>query len=380
MKETKSDRFEKVVIICAGIQQRVAKMAYSFLKRGIPVTILGEENCVKGLFDNYLKDIEFIQISVGKSKLKRTPIGSSRKSFIRQNIARIVNSNGKFLIIARDVNYGYIVGSILKDLNRTNITYLVDIADNYDLLYDSYNGFIKRIVYKNGFNYITKKAIQFADGIITVCPINKPRLMNSFSSYLKGKPVFVLRNVPIDVHYYNNKTKLENSFVYVGKVDEVSRDLLYIVNKLINMPNYSLHFYSAEKKETLEKIRQFSITNNMDKRIIFHERVPYDQLASEVSQYRFGLVPHKRKLITDYTLPNKMYDYKSSGVIAIMSDCPSLVEENNEFGLGLIYSKERDNFEDIVQQAELFSFDGLKKIPTWDEEFSVFYSSLLRSL
>ena len=376
MNETGIIKYKRVIIVCAGIQQRVAKTAHSFVMRGIPVTILAEENSVKGLFDNYLNNIEFIQINAGESKLKRTPIGSERKAFIKENIVRISNECEKLLIIARDVNYGYIVGSILKDIKRTNITFLVDIADNYDLLYDSYENFIKKIIFKMSFQYITRKAIQYSDGIITVCPINKPRLMKKFPEYLKGKPIFVLRNVPLEVHYINNDNKIQKSFVYVGKVDEISRDLLFVVKKLLKLPEYTLHFYSADKKEALDKIRRFSIDNNMEERVVFHDRVPYDQLAAEISKYRFGLVAHKRRLITDFTLPNKLYDYRSSGVIAIMSDCPSLVEENNEFGLGLIYSKEKDDFVDIVNLAESFSFDETKRIPSWDEEFQRFFQTL----
>ncbi len=201
--------------------------------------------------------------------------------------------------------------------------------------------------------------------------------MDKFTDCLKGKPIFVLRNVPLEVHYINNESKIENSFVYVGKVDEISRDLLFVARELLKMPEYTLHFYSADKKETLDKIRRFSINNNMEKRLFFHDRVPYDQLATEISKYRFGLVPHKRRLITDFTLPNKLYDYRSSGVIAIMSDCPSLVEENNEFGLGLIYSKEKDDFVEVVNMAGSFSFDKSKRIPSWDEEFQRFYQALL---
>ena len=95
-------------------------------------------------------------------------------------------------------------------------------------------------------------------------------------------------------------------------------------------------------------------------------------MAAEISQYRFGLVPHQRRLITDYTLPNKMYDYKSSGVISIMSDCPSLVEENREFAFGLVYSKEKDDFVEVVKNAESYHLDFSVKIPEWEEGFESF--------
>lgn len=371
-----NNNFDCAVIIGAGIQQRVAKTADSFIKRGIPVKILAEENAVQGLFDNYLEKVEFIKIETGNSFLKRTPIGEKRKKQIKESLKEICNKFKRIIIIARDVNYGYIVGKILHKINPCNVVFLTDVADNYDLLYDSYSNVFKKLIYKIGFRYITKYAFRYSNGIITVCPINKPRLYNAYKNELANKMIFVLRNVPVNVQNIENKNKIDNSFVYVGKIDEISRDPMYIINKIRDMNAYTIHFYSAEKKSTIEKIKKFAINNNFENRIFFHERVPYDLLAVEISKYKFGLVPHKRRMITDYTLPNKMYDYRSSGVIAIMSDCPSLVSENEEFSMGLIYSKEIDNFKDIVNQANDFKFDDNRKIPTWEEEFSIFYSNL----
>jgi glycosyltransferase involved in cell wall biosynthesis len=160
------------------------------------------------------------------------------------------------------------------------------------------------------------------------------------------------------------------SFVYVGKIDEISRDPMYVVEKLKEMSDYSLHFYSSQKASTIERIKEEASRVGVANRIVFHQRVPYDELAKEISKYSFGLVPHKRSPITDYTVPNKIYDYKSSGIVTVMSDCPSLVYENREYGFGVIYSKEQDDFCDKIAAAENYKLDFSVKMPTWKDEFS----------
>ena len=363
------NNIEKVVIFASAIQQRVIKLAYSFHKLGVDVSIYAEENAVSGEFENYMEGIMFTKIPVGKSKIKRTPLGRKRRNFIDNTIEHIIKDNKKTLVIARDVNYGYLVGKILSKKRQKNINYIIDVADNYDLLYDSYNNILKRCIYWFGFNYITKKAFYYSKAIITVCNINKPRLEKKFKKELFGKKIIVLKNLPIEFKYIQNKDKVKNSFVYVGKIDETSRDPMYILEKLVQLPDYEIHFYSSQKKNTIDNIKKIAERLSISERVIFHNRVPYDRLALEISRYQFGLVPHKRCEITDYTLPNKMYDYKSSGIISIMSSCPSLIEENKEYAFGLNYSKENDNFIEIIHEAERYSLDTSIHIPCWEESF-----------
>ena len=100
-------------------------------------------------------------------------------------------------------------------------------------------------------------------------------------------------------------------------------------------------------------------------------------VIKEISKYQIGLVPHKRSLITDYTTPNKIYDYKNAGLVTVMSDCPSLIEENSEFEFGFAYSKIKDDFIEVVRVAQNSPLNTSKVIPIWQEEFDDMYNKII---
>lgn len=364
----------RVLIIAPAFEQRISKMAYQLKQLGVFCEVLAEEALVAEEFKDYIKGIPFSIIPIS-DRLKRTPFGKKRNRYLKEKIKSSIPVEGNLIIIARDVNYGCIIGKIIKKINSEKVYLVTDIADNYDLLYASYRNYIKRVLLKLGFNYLTKTAFFCSDALIIVTPVNYSRIRKVYPK-ITDKPIFVLRNLPLEYKFLNNNNKLENSFVYVGKIDEISRDPLYILEQLTKLENYTLHFYSSQKESTIEKIRRMAESYGISNRVIFHERVPYDQLAKEISKYVYGLVPHKRSPITDYTVPNKIYDYKSSGIVTIMSDCPSLIYENDEFGFGVVYNKAKDNFIKKVEEAKNYKLNFSIDMPTWEDEFNKFIENI----
>ena len=334
---------------------------------GVKCEVFAEENNVANEFRNYISDIPYHQIPCS-GKLKRTPLGRERKRFLREAIESRAKEEQAILIVARDVNYGHIVTGLLHRRKRSNVTVITDVADNYDLLYASFSNPLKRLILKLGFEYLTKTSFTRSDGLLIVTPVNRERIIRKYPK-TEEKPILTLRNLPLRYEFCRNENKIPKSFVYVGKIDEISRDPMYVVEKLRELDGYTLHFYSSQKESTIERIKEAANANGISDRVVFHDRVPYDELAKEISKYAFGLVPHKRNPVTDFTVPNKIYDYKSSGIVTIMSDCPSLVHENEEFGFGVIYSKENDDFVRVVKDAEAYRLDFAVPMPVWHEEF-----------
>ena len=368
-------KFDRVVIFAPSFEQRISKQAYSFVKRGVPVTVYAETAEVSKEFENYIRDVKYVEIPVD-DKLKRTPLGSGRKKFIKTELSNAFSEGGKTLVVARDVNYGCIVGKILRSFDKELFRFVTDVADNYDLFYGSFGNFAKREFFKIGFGYLTRKAYLYSEAVYIVAGINHDRLLRAYPKELKGKKILLLRNLPMHIEYLRNPEKVPNSMVYVGKIDEISRDPFYVLEKLTEMPEFSLHFFSDQKKATIDKMKEYIAEHGLEDRVVFHQRVKYDELAKTISKYQIGLVPHKRGLITDYTLPNKMYDYKSSGIVTVMSDCPSLIEENREFQFGMVYSKEKDDFVESVHNALSYELDFSIHMPEWDEEFEKSFHEL----
>lgn len=360
--------FSKVIIITPSFEQRVSKMAYELTSAGYKCEVLAEEAQVADEFKNYVESIPFSVIPCSQ-KLRRTPLGRERIRFIRDKVRQAVKSESGVLIIARDVNYGSIVLSAVRPLKSDNIRIVTDVADNYDLIYASYGNPLKKVILRLGFSYLTKKAFRKSDALLVVTPVNIPRIRERYP-FTTDKPIFVLRNLPLGYRFIKNEEKLPKSMVYIGKIDEISRDPFYVLDNLTAMEDYTLHFYSSQKAATISAIRKAADEKGISDRVIFHERVPYDMLAEEISKYSVGLVPHKRSPVTDYTVPNKIYDYKSSGVVTVMSDCPALVYENDAFRFGLVYSREKNNFADVIKEAESYDLDFSVEMPDWNTEFS----------
>ena len=370
-------KFSKVIIFTPNFEQRVSKMVYSFIKRGLPTVVYAETAIVSREFENYIHGVDYIQLPY-IDKLKRTPLGIKRERFIKKELSKSFSRGERVLIISRDVNYGYIVGRILRSFDEDLYYYITDIADNYDLLYASYGNLFKKVVFKAGFGLLTKKAYEYSKAVFIVTETNQERIQNVFPNELNKKRILLLRNLPMHFEYIQNTKKEPNSMVYLGKIDEISRDPFYVLEKLTEMPEFTLHFFSSEKKATIEKMKDYIRDNNLKDRVVFHQRVKYDELSNAISKYQIGLVPHKRSPITDYTTPNKIYDYKNSGIITVMSDCPSLIKENNEFQFGVVYSKDEDNFIATIQKALNYKLDFSIHIPEWDEEFESIYKELLQ--
>ncbi len=367
--------FTRVIIFTPSFEQRVSKQAFSFMKRGLPVTVYAETAEVSKEFENYIAGAEYVQIPVA-DRLKRTPLGIRREAFIRNALAEALSAEGRVLIVSRDVNYGYIVGRILRSFDRSRYCYVTDVADNYDLFYDSFGSVPKRALFRAGFGFLTRMAFRFSDAVYIVAGINRERLLQAFPRELKGKEILLLRNLPVHVRYIQNAEKMPNSMVYLGKIDEIARDPFYVLEKMTELPEFSLHFYSEQKQATIEKMKSYAAEHGLQDRVVFHRRVRYDELARAISKYQIGLVPHKRSLITDYTTPNKIYDYKTSGIVTVMSDCPSLIEENREFRFGMVYSREKDDFARVVRGALDYKLDTSVRMPAWDEEFEETYRVL----
>ncbi len=368
-------KFAKVIIFTPGFEQRVSKLAYSFVKRGLLTTVYAETAEVSNEFENYIRGVNYVNIPV-VDKLKRTPLGFSRRKYIKKALSNALSKGGKTLIISRDVNYGYIVGQILQSFDKDMYLYITDIADNYDLLYSSFGNVLKRGALKVGFGFLTRKSFQYSDAVYIVAGINQERILQAFPKELKGKKILLLRNLPMHIEYIRNPRKVPNSLVYVGKIDEISRDPFYVLEKLKEIPEFCLHLFSEQKKATIDRMKDYILENGLQDRVVFHRRVKYDELAQAISEYQIGLVPHKRELITDYTIPNKIYDYKSSGIVTVMSDCPSLIEENKEFQFGLVYSKEKDDFVETLKMALNYQLDFNIHMPEWDEEFEETFKEL----
>ena len=368
------ERYSNVIIIGPGFEQRNSKFAYSFAKKEVKVTVIAQDRQVAKDFEDYIKNVEYIELPFQSGRKNSLPFGKKREEFITKTLKKLLNPLGNSLILVRDITYGAIVGAIIKK-NRMKCRIILDIADNFDLFYDACQNIVIRLIMKYGYLAVQRRALRFADDIIVVSHNNIDRIRDTYKKLVERKKIYLIRNLPIVFPDCSNKEKKEKTMVYVGRIDEYSRDLLTPLKALITLSEWELHLYSDEKKEVINKMKNFAKEQNISERLIIHERVPYDRLINEISKYTIGLIVHKRNLLTDYTIPNKLYDYRNAGIVSLMSNNPSMEQENDLFEFGVVYSTD---IESAIIRASQYSISKEKKIPTWKLEFDCFYNNICK--
>jgi len=376
----------KIMIITPLLEQRTAKMAYYFHKKGIRVEILASEYREK-LFEDMLEGIEIIKLNNNYNKNLIFPSYNTNSFIMNRIMSNSESCFSKLIIISRDIFFGYRVGKIIKKVkNKThnyNIIHFVDIADNFDLFYDSISGY-KRYIYKYYFKNFFNGALKYSDEVLVVCEINKKRILKEYAKQLNKKNIHILRNFPLVKEYGKNmnnhlsNSKLKKTMVYIGRVDFYARDLDFVLYCLADLPDWKLHIYATEKMDVIQHLKKLTYELKLNERVTFHEPVPYYKLHTEINQYYLGIIPHKRNLLTDYTVPNKLYDYILSGLKVLFSNNPSLLEENEIYNFGMSY--EAGNKEDFINKIRLLESKELPEINDKELDWNVNMDRVFNSL
>jgi len=370
----------KFLIFIPVLEIRGSKQAYTINQLGHTVEIFTEDSGQSKPFTEMLKNIPINKLHSSKIK-HQFPFDIRRNRQIAKIIKENLTANDKLFIIARDVIYCNIIGKILKKENiNTNVTLIADIGDNYDLAYDAYNNIIIRTVFKFFFRRIFAKTMELSNFLFTVCPVNKKRILESYN--VKAENIYVLRNLPLISCIRKSAekvSKIDKTLVYIGYVDNLARDLKTVLEALTIRKEWTFHLYSEEKRQVIEELKDIANQLKVADRVIVHNLLPYQELYEEVRQYQVGIIPHKRNLLTDYTVPNKLYDYLLSGNIVVASDNPSIIEEREQFAN--IYIYEGENFRSLASLLKNLNTESINLIEDdsldWKNEFEEIILSIL---
>jgi len=158
--------------------------------------------------------------------------------------------------------------------------------------------------------------------------------------------------------------------VYIGRISERKddhRNIIEIVRELAD-EDYIVHIYPS-------KNRTYPKYNRID-HVIVHEKLPYHQLITEISQYDFGLTIFNNSLANDkiphvkYAFGNKTFDYLLAGLPVLTQTCLQEVAKivlENGFGFTVenfndyrSISKDRYNalVENIRQKRGYFAMEN----------------------
>jgi glycosyltransferase involved in cell wall biosynthesis len=94
----------------------------------------------------------------------------------------------------------------------------------------------------------------------------------------------------------------------------------------------------------IEKLKSIAHELGVSNDVIFTGRVKSDYVASIMTEFDVGIVPHIPSVHTDVAVPNKLTEYMSVGTPVVVTKRPSLRRIIEDCGGGLVVDDEASSF------------------------------------
>ncbi|MBC2850935.1 glycosyltransferase [Cetobacterium sp. 8H] len=250
-------------------------------------------------------------------------------------ISKEIDKINPDIVLVRDIFI-----STFKKNKTEKRKYYLDFCDHFpevlEVLYGKKGKIFKKIA-----NIIEKKALLEYDEKIFVSCEAIDFLKSKYSFEVKGTTI---ENVPLLENNLEEILEIRNKkdLVYLGTINKKIRNLEVVFeaikklkreNKKVTLSIY----YFKHQIEIKKYYKELSKEMQIEDLIFFNEAVPKDMLLNILSEHKIGLVPHCRNSATDYTIPNKIYDYMQIGLPILCSDNPSLKNLIEKYGVGEVY-------------------------------------------
>lgn len=356
---------------------RQDKLIKSFSEKGYEVHIIySKKNTIgttKNMYEGIFKKIKFYNIG---TKLPVNVPFNYYRNFKINNLIKKINPQ---IVICRDI---FVSGFIRYNHNYESY---LDICDNFPevlncLMKKPFNNLASILG-----NYYEKKAIKKFKNIIFVSEDSANYVLAKHKQL--NKNYYVLENVPNKKNRPPKSKKKELDFIYIGTINKKIRDIdsaikaiEYSKIKGFNF-NFDIYFFKHQM-DVINEYKKMVDDNNLSENIRFYEAVSLEKLPYVLSKYKCGLVPHCRDNSTDYTIPNKLYDYLQQGMNVITSDNPSMKKFSEklkitEYYIGGNYKSLADKMISLVEnRTEFENIDAIKIIEdklNWENCFEQFY-------
>lgn len=369
----------RILLLVPIVDIRTLKICEYFSNNGYEIDILSDKE-ESTVWKERLSKIENADVEyLYKNTLMPTQVVFDPIRLLRYK--RKIKKNDYDLVYTRDIFVSY---SFLKSIDNKNFKTVVDIADDFVSVLKDTKNILKRIYNKivNPLkieNYVLKNA----DITFFVCDAARVHFYERHNINTKN---YIIPNSPYlnDSTFPKVKKEKNGKILYVGTIDKGIRDFDTIIKadeyleRNLTIDCYSFDYKnnnyvkeiigSAEKCKNI-KINFFDAVDNLK----------YNEL---LSNYSAGLIPHNRNDITDYTIPNKIYDYWSNDLYILSSNNPSIVNEFEFINQLVIYEGENEKaFANSVNDLYIKIEENQKSTPfLYENSFEYYLSSALNQI
>lgn len=361
-------------------QVRGVKVAGSFEKRGHSVFIISVNRREKTFDDVWKTNVRHLNFRPIIEKLPPYSIVSNKiiKYVIKSKFyPDIIYTNSIFVSpMAIDVS------------KKLGCPLIADILDNIPEVFLEIlnNRFLGYLAYKY-FNSIEYKTLIYSSIVLCVSNFSKKHLL--MKHQIEDDKILVVPNYPtaenikkindIVSRYFHEKVY---DAIYVGDISSTKvRDIDAVVKgvkKIYEKYGRNVKIRVATfQPEVFKKVAlRYLSENELRNFFVLTGPIELSKMYTEIVRSKVGLVPHKRGGMTDYTVPNKIWDYIHCGIHILVSDNPSLIHVIKDYPNSSVYvSGDEESFaEKLVKAIESEHRDyrayGLKKF-VWDDIFEL---------
>ena len=148
----------------------------------------------------------------------------------------------------------------------------------------------------------------------------------------------VIRNYPsCNTAYSGEKVNIrqrdEGIIIYQGVVN-LGRGLELAIQAMKFVDNAKLIIIGDG--DIKDKLKQLVSKSDLDDKVQFIKRMPYEELMSYTKQADLGIsLEENLGLNYYYALPNKLFDYIHAGIPVLVSDFPEMAKIVKEYDVGL---------------------------------------------
>ncbi len=258
------------------------------------------------------------------------------------------------LIMVRDIPLAPIA---LKIGKKYNIPVIADIAEHYPAM-------IKELPHRYGknlisrfllyrlkwFDFIEKITIVNSDFVFVVTKEQKERFVSSYG--VKPDKIAVVSNTPDikpeELTPKEKKTDETVKIIYTGKLEAEFRGIEIMLEAAAKLAEAPVEFIIAGYGDALKVLEQKAKDLNHNN-VRFTGGFDSNMLYGLIKEADIGIVPHLKSDLTDYTLPNKLFDYMACALPVISSDLEPVKRIIQEEDCGRVYdSGDAESLKNII--------------------------------
>lgn len=205
----------------------------------------------------------------------------------------------------------------------------MDMAENYPACmreWKKYNdSTLKRfVIHKFKLpDLIEKRAIQYIDGIITVCDEQVKRLEKQYG--FDNRKTVVVHNTPKENKYFDDRNiDLNNIIIGHHGFLTAEKSLLNFITAFAIAKPSNIIFVIAGNGDCQNEYEAIVNKYNAEDRIIFTGSYQYDELPNILQKIDIGVLPYQISDFNNTTIHNKIFDFWLAGKPVIVSEAEPL--------------------------------------------------------